>query len=126
MKIKLNPPLDGFKARRKAIVDEEAEAFRMQYLTPGAGQAMVYIVKEQEARAIRSNAGGDVPHLAAEARARGISVHDMAQLVISKADGWRELSAAIEGQRIAAKVAIESAKTVGDVVEASNVDWEAV
>ncbi|MEX2480188.1 MAG: hypothetical protein WD928_04935 [Gammaproteobacteria bacterium] len=126
MKVNPDPPLDDYKAAMLARVDAEAEAFRHRFITPGAGQAMVYLVKEAEARALQANPSAVVPHVAAEASARGIPAADVAQLVIDTADNWRGLSAAIEGQRQGAKIAIEAAATIADVRAAADVDWESL
>ena len=125
MKINLNPVLKTYRAEMLAKIDAEAEAFRHQFITPGSGQSMVYLVKEAEARALQANAAAVVPHIAAEATARGIPSPDVAQIIIDTADNWRGISAAIEGQRIASKMAIDAATTVAGVRAAAAVDWNA-
>lgn len=124
--IDVNPPLAAYKAAMLARIDQEAEAFRLRFITPGSGQAMVYMVKEAEARALRADAAAAAPHIESEAAARGLPSAGVAQIVIDMADTWRGLSAAIEGRRIGAKLAIEAAATVAGVRAAAEVDWESL
>lgn len=126
MKININPNTETYRAQMLVKIDQEAEAFRNQFITPGSGQAMVYLTKETEARAIQSNPAAYAPHIKAEASARGISESETAQLVIATADNWRELSSLIEGRRMEAKLKIEAAATVAKVREASEVNWGAL
>lgn len=126
MKVDLNPDLETYRREMLAKVDREAEAFRNQFITPGSGQAMVYMVKEAEARAYTADPAAPAPHIAAEATARGTTPAETAQLVIDTADDWRQLSAAIEGQRQASKVAITDAETIADIRAASEPDWDAL
>lgn len=110
------------KAARVADVNDRAELIRGVYLTPGSGQAMTYLRKEDEAR--RFEPGGDpadTPFLWAEAQATGASLADTAALVLAQANAWATLGAAIEGHRRGLVVAIEAA---ADADALSEIDVE--
>lgn len=121
------PPadLDGRRAALCAGVDLAAEAFRGQFLTPGAGQAMTYQRKEAEARAWSEDADpASFPFLALEASATGATIADVAASVIAAADQWALIGAAIEGARLGAKKAINDPDASLEQIEAAAViDW---
>ncbi|RVT93684.1 hypothetical protein [Sphingomonas crocodyli] len=117
--------LDPVRAFLSARVDEEAEAERMRFITPGAGMAMTYLRKEQEARAYLAD-GELGPMLEAEAAATGQSVADLAAAVVAAADLWAVVGAAIEGARMAAKRTIANTDNLKIMDEAAAIDWSAV
>lgn len=111
-------------------IDQAAEEARKAFITAGSGQAMVYQVKEKEAEAAQAviDAGGelvtaDYPHLAAEVGVTAGDLAGVAATVLAKAAAWRQVSAAIEGQRLAAKAAVAAAVAADDpeAVEAAKV-----
>lgn len=86
--------------------DRLAEQCRMQYLTPGEGQALTYQEKYAEAVACHAGGEGPYPHLEAEAAARGIDRHQLCQEIIDTRNQWLQLSAFIEGERARCKRSI--------------------
>ena len=89
-------------------IDSAAEAARQRFITPGAGQAMTYLRKEQSARAYQAAgySGNVPPLLAATAAGRGITAAQAAELIIAQADQWETIGAAIEKARESGKAAI--------------------
>jgi hypothetical protein len=115
--------LDGLRAACAAKIDAEAEIIRQRVLTPGAGQAMTYQRKEAEARAWSLDNDTTTPFLTAEADARGMTIADLAAEIITLADAWVAIGAAIEGLRMGAKAAVGRATNLGAIVVAGKVDW---
>ena len=116
------PDLAQLRAAAIARVDAAAGAVRAKFITVVPGQEMTYLVKEQEARAYAGDPSG-FPFLAAEAAATGMTVEDVAALVIAQANAWRPIGAAIEGLRRGAAVAIAAATTPAAIAAAANVEW---
>ncbi|TCP30685.1 hypothetical protein [Sphingomonas sp. BK235] len=106
-------------------VDQSAEALRMRFLTPGAGQAITYTRKEAEARAWSIDNSVAVPFLTREAAARSMTLADLAAEVISQADAWVMVGAEIEGMRMGAKTSVAAAETFGAIVAAAELQWPA-
>lgn len=107
-------------------IDHDAGQFRLRFITDVPGQAQTYTEKEAEALAYQNNPDGSYPIIEAEAAASGMSVADVAAIVISTAAQWRVLGAAIEGQRMGAKRAVQAAETYSGKLAAAEVDWEAL
>lgn len=95
------------RAVLQARIGAAAEAERLKYITPGAGQAMVYRAKFDEAlAALATIAGGgtpqaaDHPFLQAEVDAGAAAdLAAAANLVKATADQWTTIAAAIETVR---------------------------
>jgi hypothetical protein len=109
-------------AAAKAQVDAAAEDARLRFLTPGSAQAMVYGQKEAEARALMAviAAGTSIdpatyPHLSAEVGVTASSLEAVAAVVLAMAQQWLQISAMIEGRRLAAKVSIGAARDLGAI-----------
>lgn len=118
--------LDAVKVEAVAKVDRAAEAYRMNFITPGFGQVMTYQQKLAEARAYLADTSIEdsaIPHVVAEAAATGQSKQEVADEIVATFDSWQALSAVIEGKRMAAKAAIAAAETVEAVNAAANVSW---
>lgn len=112
-----------------ARISAEAGEVRRRFITDVPGQMGTYLVKEAQARAWVATASPDPaehPHLALEAEATGMSVADVAALVIATADHWRLLDARIEAARRGAIVAVQAAETPEAKLAAAEVDWAAV
>ena len=112
MRLSITKDLVSLRAKAETQVDAMAEACRGKYITPGAGQAMVYARKEREAEMIQADPGIDpalVPHLALEANAAGVALLDLAVIVKAKASEWLYVSPPIEGTRLSTKSAIRQA-----------------
>lgn len=109
-----------------AGIDEAAEHVRLKFITGGSGQALTYLMKQQEAAALEVDAGAPTPMLSAEAQALGMSVIALAVIVRAANAQWTIVGAAIEAARRSAKVAVEAATTLPEIKSAANVDWLAV
>lgn len=106
-------------------IDNEAGAFRKRFITDVPGQQAVYLAKEQEAlKWTPLSPPGGAPYLEAEAGVRGISMAQMAAMILSISSNWKALSVAIEAQRIAAKGAVTAADTLKGKQQAAAVNWE--
>jgi hypothetical protein len=110
----------------KIRLDEQAETFRLRFITGGAGQAVTYLRKEAEARAWLADNGAATPMLSAEAAAIGVTVAALADEVVANADQWVAIGSAIEAARRSAKVAMNAAAHIAELVAAAQVDWEAL
>lgn len=111
-------PLNELKATRKREIDAEAERQRLRWITPGAGQAMTYARKVEQAKVVlaaQDPQPADYPMLAASIGIDGANLVAVANLVITMDQGWEQLGAAIEATRLSAKRAVEMAETVEDV-----------
>ena len=120
--------LEVVKAEAVSKVDRAAEAYRMQFITPGFGQVMTYQQKLVEARAVVADPSVDeaeIPHIVSEAAATGKTVEAVAQEVVVTFETWQQLSASIEGKRMAAKTAIQAAETAEAISAAADVNWAA-
>lgn len=105
--------LAAVKADRRAHIDREAEAERLKYITGGAGQAMTYSRKLEEARAAAAEEEPEAetyPLLAASLGIDGATVAAVAQVVIGMDAAWTVIGAAIEAARLGAKKAIDDAE----------------
>jgi len=106
------PPLEEVREAALRAVDQAAEAARMQFITPGEGQAWTYQRKEREAEAYMSASSpvaADYPVLAACIPGDGSDLATVAQTVLTARDAWLQVGAAIEGIRRAAKTQVEAA-----------------
>lgn len=113
--LSLAQDLRPLRADAMAAVDGMAEAARAETATGGALQALTYRAKLDEARDVVAGGGGTHPILEAEAAARGVDVSALASLVIATAESWAATTAAIEGKRIAAKLAIDAATSAAAI-----------
>ncbi|WFS01580.1 hypothetical protein [Rhizobium tumorigenes] len=110
------PPitLENVKFDLKSSVDSAAEAARLRYITPGAGQAMTYSQKADEAArflAATSPEAADYPMLNAEVGITAADLHGVAEVVNASYLQWQTVGAMIEGIRLRAKKGIEFAAT---------------
>jgi hypothetical protein len=124
-------PAELAEAKAQALreVDAAAEAARLRFITPGAGQSLEYAATEAEAReyiARPTNDPEDWPWLNAERVAAGgtSTILQVAQQVLEMAAAWRSVGSEIKRTRRTAKIAIESATSVLSVREVvSALDW---
>jgi hypothetical protein len=138
MRFDLGPDLETLRVAALTRIDAEAEAARLLFLTPGAGQAMEYLATEAEARAFLAAAadaqGGKPPSLdsypfvvaEAAALARVGSVVEpvaLAMQLVAQADAWRPAGAAIKELRRAAKMRTGAATTAAELRRAAEVRW---
>jgi len=84
----------------------------------GRGELASWERKEQEAKAVLSLGNAtESPSLAIEAAAAGIPINQLAQIVVGKANGYRNLAARVTGIRTKHVAAIESMTTVEAVFD---------
>lgn len=126
---------DDWRARWTRAVDTSAEAARQKYVTPGAGQAAVYLRKEAEARRFLAldpevqaaqQSGPSWPYLSAELHVSAETLSGVAAVIVALADGWDQAAAAIEALRLPAKAAIAAASVEAEAqaaAEAAMRDW---
>ena len=103
-----------FAEKRLAAVkqiNDFAEQVRLKYITPGAGQAATYLIKERQAEAFKA-AGytGDVPAMVqSEVDANpGMTAQEACDLILAQRDLWEAKAAQIETERRKGVVALES------------------
>ena len=127
VEIDIAAALPAHKAKLSAQIDADAEAFWLQFITPGDGMQMTYREKFEQSKAA-DVAGKEAidalteaegiaayPTLAASVGIEAETMWDCAQLVIAKAEAWADLSNAIERKRLMGKKAIKDAATLEDV-----------
>lgn len=117
--------LDVIRAYLTAKVDRDAEQVRLRFVTPGSGQGMTYLAKEAEARAYLLDSSTPIPFIEEEALQTDASIGDTIANVLLNADAWKPIGAKIEGKRRGAKVRIDRAASLGEIVAAAAVDWSA-
>lgn len=101
--------LDETRAHYLGTVDNEAERLRMQYLTPGNGQAMTYEEKHRQALA------GGGPMITAEAEALEVTEQEVIDSVIAARALWEQVGSQIEAARLKAKRDIRAAGTPAEM-----------
>ncbi len=118
--------LDTLKTALKRGVDGTAERERMRYITGGAGQAMTYQRKADEARACLADENpqpADYPMLSAEIGITAATLAGVAEVVNAAYEAWLMIGARIEAARLGAKAAIDAATTAEDARTAAAVSW---
>jgi hypothetical protein len=119
-------PLVRARAIWSRNVDMQAEAARLAWITPGAGQAAVYLLKREEAMTYAADADPDpedYPLLGAEVGITAPTLGEVAAIVIALAAAWTDAAAAIEVIRLGAKRAIAEAETIEAVIAAATVSF---
>lgn len=105
-------PLHRVAADALALIDRQAETARLQFITPGEGQAWTYMRKEREAEAYQADPNPDPANyqlLSACIPGDGADLAAVVVSVLAARDAWLVAGAAIEGIRRAAKTQIEAA-----------------
>lgn len=111
-------------ARRRAQydVDRAAGSARMRYVLDVPGQAETYRAKAEQARAYQASyaqvglQAAVPPYVAAEASARQASAIAVANAIVTANDQWHaNKGPAIEGARIAGRLAVAAALTEQDI-----------
>jgi len=108
----LTKNMPALREAAKQRIDAEAEAARLVYITPGAGQAMAYQEKYEEAVALildPSLTTIDVPHIFAEVGLTGETAEEVATVIVGMRTTWKFVSADIERTRLALKAAVDAA-----------------
>jgi hypothetical protein len=100
------------KAQVLVAIDEAAERERQKYITPGAGQALVYEAKKAEVARWNSSSDSEAffPWAKGRADRLGISVSDVIRTWEAQAAAWATIGVAIENVREAAKEAVLAAE----------------
>ena len=114
--------LAALQLSARAAIDAAAEATRLRYITPGAGQAQTYQMKLEQAQAYLlagspENASA-WPFIAGEAEALSVTPAAAAQAIIDTRDQWVAVGALIEKNRLAGKRAVTVATTTDAVMTA--------
>lgn len=107
----------------RRAVDAAAEAERLKYISAGAGQAMTYARKVDEARMADTEVNpepADYPLLAASLGIDGATIADIADVVLQMDAAWTQIGAAIETVRLATKKAISDAADAATAKAAYN------
>ena len=124
------PSLADVKADYLTRVDADAETERLLYITPGDGQAMTYLEKLEQAKAVdalgqsaadaltTADAKTQYPILEAGVGIHADSLWEHAQLVIARYEAWNDLAGVIETQRETAKKSISDASDQAAVLAA--------
>lgn len=113
----ISTPLADVVASLKRQTDSRAEAERLRYITPGAGQALTYMQKSDEARRYLASSDpvdADFPLLAAEVGITAPDIHGVATIVSAAFGQWQQIGASIEAARLGGKALIEAAETASD------------
>lgn len=122
-------PLAEVKAEALRIVDEAAELARLQFITPGAGQALVYERKREEAEAYLAELTpdpADYPLLKSRAERLDPLEPDYDAVAAdwsARAVGWIAAAAVIEELREAAKEDIPLAGNASEVATLIDITW---
>jgi len=100
-------------------VATDAEAARLNHITTGSGKAMSYTEKAAEARLILDDESNPppaeaVPILSREAAVRGLSLLDMARLVMTRYLAFKDAEAAINEAEVRAVMSISSASDAAE------------
>jgi hypothetical protein len=110
---------EDYKTATMVQIDLEAERARLQFITPGAGMAAVYLAKFDEARQFQADPNPDpneYPILASSVGSGdGSTIAEVAATVIGLQRQWRSIAGYIEGTRLKAKAAIKAASTLPEV-----------
>ena len=123
---KIIEDLDALRLAMTRKVDSEAEAFRLNFITPGSGQAMTYQYKANEVKAWTADNSVATPFLSAEAASRGMTVAELAAEAAAQIAAWTIMGSKIEGERMGAKAAIAAGVDAAAIRTAATVDWEAL
>jgi len=113
------------RARAKVDVDVAAENARLRYITAGAGQSAVYILKADDAQKFIDDAYPEVsiasyPFVNAEANALGSDGQTAADGIIAQRDAWLSVAALIEEERLKGKADIDIRLNENTVTNSKN------
>jgi hypothetical protein len=102
------------QAAARDRINRLAGEARRPFITDIAGQEMIYLGKEAEARAYLADPApdpADYPMLMAEVGLTAATPGQLAQLWLQMGAIWRQVAAAIEGARMTALIAVDAAAT---------------
>jgi len=115
--------IDEYKKSYCDIVDFDAEISRGQFITLGAGQAMTYLLKKEEAKALlldESPDPADYPILLSTLGIDGNTLQEVATLILANDRLWRQIGSLIEHRRMLGKTIIKSCETKEGIESAYN------
>jgi hypothetical protein len=127
VEIDLDTALPAYKSKMSTQVDNDAEAYRLNFITPGDGMSMTYQEKGIQAAAIialgqtatetltQQEMLASYPTVLASVGTEGASLWEVANIVHTKKLQWQQLSYYIENKRLTAKAAIKFAETLEEV-----------
>lgn len=127
--VKSERPLEEIKAELQARLHGDAERTRGTVLTLSAGKAMSYAEKAAEARLILDDENNPpsadaVPILSREAVVRGMSLVDMAGVVMSRYLACKDAEAAINEAEVRGVLAVSAASNAAEARAAYEaVEW---
>jgi len=104
--------LDQNRAAALETIEDQSEAYRERFVTAKAGRIASYRAKARIAERIRAAEQADeidVQALTLEAEARGLSVEELARLILDRARRFESLAALIDGLAAQAKAAVRAA-----------------
>ena len=120
------PSLTEVKTALRSEIDAAAEICRLSFITAGAGQALTYMQKADQAAAYRAASSpveADYPLLMAEVGITGETIEAVAGVIAASFLAWQQIGSQIEATRLGAKKAIEAAANVEAAIEAATVTW---
>lgn len=119
--------LSALSAELQLSIDNQAEAARMSYITPGAGQALEYAKVADEIVAYRAAAAPvatDYPFVNSQAKYGSVSFETAMAQAMAAYDAWNNvLGPMIRGRRLDAKANIRAATTEAGKRAAAAVSW---
>jgi hypothetical protein len=122
-----NLGLAAVKFELKNRVDELAELERLKYITGGAGQALTYMQKSDEARRCLAEDDPDpidYPLLSSEVGVTAPNLNGVATVVSNAYKQWQQVGAAIESVRLGSKALIDAAETEMEArTVIGNISW---
>ncbi len=114
----------NLQAKRIEAVDhinQASGAVRARYITEIAGQQMVYLVKEAEAKAYVADSSPDMAnyqHVEAEIGITGKTASDVANAFLSNAALWRSISPKIEAVRLGNLMHVAGSGSIAGILSA--------
>ena len=120
--------LDDYKATARGDINSVVELARRKHITPIAGQELMYIRREDEAKHFLAENPEPTdlrgyPFIRAKSKSAKMSAYEAAQIFLNMAAEWDGFSATIEEVREAAVDAIEDAATKA-IVDLITSDFE--
>lgn len=119
--------LAKLKAQISRAVDDDAERYRLKFISPGDGMQMTYREKLEQAHGVNAmgeaaanaltpeQSAAQFPTLAASVGIEGASLWAVAQLVLTKYAEFAQISFFVERKRLGEKKAIGEATSVAQV-----------
>ena len=122
MKITLQHNLEKLRAEAIDRIDTTISLYRQGLVTGGSLQLDVYRKKLQEAKDIIKNNSTECIFLETEAKQRGLSLLEMANLIVQKDREYALKLAEIESFKVEAVQNVTNASTLEEIETAANVN----